>query len=703
MRSRRLRARRGSALILVLLMTLAVAALAVAAIFMSSSAGLLSRFYDREREYRLAAESVLEITRSRLARSSTIAIPDTGMAQLASGVQLRDAAGTVLPRVSANVYAAVTGDTAAGGMPSISLIAQVYDGNGTRYVRRMDLRRESFSRYHIFVDSFPSGLTFGPGVVTGRVHTNDVWRSGSGLATDQVYRDTVAAVGGFSGVGTFLDSLNDVTPIAYPRDSTYPRMTTLANAANLTVAPVIGSGVGWTQGTRVEFVAFDANADGTIAVGEGYARVFDLAAGSDTSRLRASVDPSSWYITFFAKPWADVAVQNQCGAFYLRGGQWQFFPVATHRAAWARNVIRATGAANFPAVTNPTMNAMDDSSYAATNTILSQSTARCFPAGSPYLMPTERMTNATCQVTGTAADVFPYGTAASGCFPSGTPYGGLDTTFTAIARTCGIRANGQCSGGTSSLLGTWRAFGGTPVSGIASTVRQANELPFLWPITKPSNANSAGVMRITGNVFLSGRVRGAVTVMVDGSPRIIESLTQVSDPSSSETVPCADQLGIVAVGDILVADNAMLRAKRIGGFPPLQSFIRHLGGSRDVQIHAQLMSLTGTVGVENPANSALSGNALPCPDGTTANTAGGCFRLVGGAAMRRYSALHAGANTGLRWAGLSDRCSNSGQRPPLFPLTSRYTLLRSLEIAPIQANNPTKIRALLMRLKGQVL
>ena len=52
-----MRARRGSALILVLLMTLAVAGLAIAAIFMSSSAGLLSRFYDREREFRLAAES----------------------------------------------------------------------------------------------------------------------------------------------------------------------------------------------------------------------------------------------------------------------------------------------------------------------------------------------------------------------------------------------------------------------------------------------------------------------------------------------------------------------------------------------------------------------------------------------------------------------------------------------------------------------
>jgi hypothetical protein len=210
-------------------------------------------------------------------------------------------------------------------------------------------------------------------------------------------------------------------------------------------------------------------------------------------------------------------------------------------------------------------------------------------------------------------------------------------------------------------------------------------------------------MRITGNVFLSGRVRGALTVMVDGSPRIIEPLTQVNDPSSPDAAPCADQLGLIAVGDILVADNVLLRAKRIAGFPSSASFARQLGGSRDIQIHAQLMSLRGTVGVENPSIVAMSGGAVSCPDGAAANTAGGCFRLVGGAAMLRYSPLHAGNNTGVRWAGLSDRCSTSGRRPPLFPLTSRYTLVRTLEIAPTQANSPTKIRALLMRLKGQTL
>ncbi len=80
-----MRARRGSALILVLLMTLAVAGLAVAAIFMSSSAGLLSRFYDRDRDFRLAAESGIELVRSRLARDTALGIPDTGMVQLLAG------------------------------------------------------------------------------------------------------------------------------------------------------------------------------------------------------------------------------------------------------------------------------------------------------------------------------------------------------------------------------------------------------------------------------------------------------------------------------------------------------------------------------------------------------------------------------------------------------------------------------------------
>lgn len=710
MSRRRLRGRRGSALVLVLLMTLAVAALAVAAIFMSSSAGLLSRFYDREREYRLAAESALEMARARLTFDTALVVPDTGMTQLAAGLVVPRADGSTPANVAVNVYAATTGDTTGRGLPHVTLIAAAYDDGGTRHVRRMDLQRESFSRYALFVDSFPSGSTFGPGTVLGRVHANDVWRSGTSAATAGVYLDTVTATGGFSGTATYADSSSAGPLIQYPRDSTYAWMTTLASAANLSFAPVSGNGFGWVRGSRLEFVSFDADGNGTVDAGEGFARVFDLAAGADTSRLRVGLDPNQWFGFYYARAWNDPVVQSQCGAFYWRDNRWQFFAVATHRAAWARNVIQRTGSSNFPSIGNGTMNTMDDYDHGAVHEILTQSTARCFPAGSPYLLTTERMTNSAGVVTGTAADTLPWGVVTpAGGWPLSAPlgYGGSDTTFTSRSLTCSISTggtSGRCDAGTLATLGSWRAFAGSPVTGVATTIRQSEELPYLWPYAAPYNGASRGVMRATGGPLLvSGSFRGELTLVADDDVVIVESLTHEKSPTDMFLAPCTNRLGIVAVGDILVADNALVRPRRIYRTGP-SSFTRQFGGERDVRIHANLMSLTGTVGVENPSTAAtVSSAALSCPHDASANTAGGCLRLVGGAAMQRYTPLWNGTNTGMRYAGAADPCQTTGNRPPFFPLTNRYRVSRVIELAPSQARNPARIRSLLMRLKGATL
>jgi hypothetical protein len=708
MSRRGIASRRGSALVLVLLMTLAVAALAIAAIFMTSSAGLLSRFYDKERLYRLAAESALELTRSRLTNDVDLAIPDTGMIQLLSGWTPTDAGGGAVSGVSVNVYAAVTGDTTGAFLPYATLIAAAYDASGTRHVRRMDLERESFSRYQIFTDTFATSLTFGPATVAGRVHSNQTWRSGSSAATAGVYLDSITTVSGFTGTATYLgDSASGVPPVPYPDDSTYSWMTTLASTANLSFAPVAGSGAGWVRGSRLEFVAFDADGDGTIELGEGFGRVFDLAAGQDTSRIRPSLDASSWYIFFYAKPWSDAVVQNQCGAFYYRDSRWQFFPISTHRAAWARNVIQQTGAGNVPAVTNGTMNTMDDYSSSAATAVLNQMTARCLPAGSPYLMTSERMTNDVGVVTGTVADTVPFGVVTPpGGWPLASPngYGGMDTTFTPRSLTCSISTGGttgRCDAGTWDTLGTWRSYGGTAVSGISSTIRQANELGYLWPLGGTYNSASRGVMRSTsGPLFLSGLLRGRLTLVVDGSVVLIDHLKQVNNPAIDTTTACADQLGIVAVGDILVADNAATRHRRIwwSGF---SSLTKHFGPSKDFVVHAQLMSLTGTVGTENPSVATVSSTPLSCPQDAGGNVAAGCLRLVGGMAMQNYSTLWTASQTGMRFDGVPDRCQSTSRRPPFFPLTNRYTELRNIEVEASEANNPTKIRALLMRLKGK--
>ena len=704
-----MRARPGSALILVLLMTLAIAGLSIAAIFMSSSAGLLATFYDREREFRFAAESALEMVRSKLNSDSAFAIPDTGMRQVLSGVQINDASGTPIPRVRVNVYAAVTGDTSGTQLPIITLISAAYDAGGTRHVARMDLRRESFSRYSLFTDSFPSAVTLGPATVTGRVHSNSSWRmSGSGNR----YLDTVTTVGTVTGTGTFeIDSVVGVTRIVYPRDSTYARLDALAAAANLSFTPVSGG----ARGSRLEFVAYDVDGDGTVEATEGFARVFDAASGGygDTTRLRAS--PT--YFTGGGSQyhlWTDAIVQNQCGAFYRTSGRWHFFPISAHRRTWVRVVVRAS---SYPTVSISQMNQMDDYNVGAVTDILGQPTARCFPAGSPYLMPSERMTNSLGAVTGLAADTVPFGIVPP---PGGWPpsasggYGGSDSTFTIRSFNCGVAAwispgtgsgRGFCLASTLQQVGSWRAFTGTAISSAPDSVVQAIERPYLWPLSAPYNSASRGVISATsGPLYVSGRVAGSVTLRVAGRVVLVDRLTYVRDPNDPITAACTDQLGLVATGDILVVTGLTSRTRRVasgGG-----GLSKALGGEPRFSINGTLMSLTGTVGVETPSSTMGSSAAqLPCPDNGSNSTDsnGGCLAVSGGMIMRTYSQLYNGTDTGFRYYGTSDRCQSTTRRPPFFPLTNRYTFLRTLSLVPTEVNTPAKIRALLMRLKGRPL
>jgi hypothetical protein len=723
-----MRNRPGSALILVLLMTLAVAGLAVAAIFMSSSAGLLSSYYDRERDFRLAAESGIELVQTRLLRDATLAVPDTGMVQLLSGYRVVDASGTPSRRALVNVFAAVTGDSTGVGLPHVTLIAQAYDASGTRHVRRVDLRRASFSRYAMFVDTFPSGTSFGPGTLVGRAHTNGTWRADGTPVPKHV--DTVSAVVGFDGTGTYVDSIVGMTPIPFPRDSTYAWMHTRAAAANLNVTPVAG-------GSRLEFIALDADGDGTVEEHEGFVRVFDLTSGvaGDTSLLRASPAArtvcNSVLVIFCIgtspafHDWNDPIVQNQCGAFYWRSNRWQFFPIATHRSLWARNIIYGPGGANYPQVNNPLLNTLGEYDLDAIEALLSDDipTARCFPAGSPYLMPTERFTNRFGVVTGNAAsDTVPYGVVPpSGGWPSGAPHGGLDTSFTRVIRTCRIGTpltggnSGRCVTGTRRTVGTWRAFSGTAVV-VPTTVRDTSERRYLWPYAPALNSASSRLLSASsGPLYVSGTVRGPVTVRVAGRIAIVDRLRFNSDPNDPAHPVCTDRLGLVATGDILVVNGLLSRVRRIGRTATsfsheylAESEQGSLAPEQRFTVHGSLMSVGGTVGVEQPAETmGDAASQLACPDGAAASTRtnGGCLALTGGAAMRHFSNLGSGlvANSGFRYLGSPDACQRSDRRPPHFPLTNRYSLVRTLEVEPSQANTVPRIRTLLMRLKGRAL
>jgi hypothetical protein len=211
---------------------------------------------------------------------------------------------------------------------------------------------------------------------------------------------------------------------------------------------------------------------------------------------------------------------------------------------------------------------------------------------------------------------------------------------------------------------------------------------------------------------VSGEVRGRVTLRVAGRAGIVDRLRLYTHPDDPGPQACSDQLGVLAVGDVLVVEGLTSRVRRIGepllfGLALGLNMSRSFGGEDRFMMQGALMSLAGTVGVESP-DEAMGANAeqLPCPENGAASTEtnGGCFALTGSMIMGRFSPLYTNtANSGFRFYGAPDPCNAADRRPPFFPLTNRYSLVRTVEIEPSQANTPAKIRALLMRLKGRTL
>lgn len=679
------RARRGSALVLVLLMTLAVAALAVAAIFMTSSAGLLSRFYDKERLFQLAAESGLQMALSRLRNDMDFTVADTGFVTLLPGVTVPDADGTPLVGVGVFVYAMTTGDTSSAGSRTVTLISRAYDSFGTRHVRRMDVRLSSLSDFVLFADSMPSGESFGPAIINGRVHSNGVLRS----RQNTVYQDSVTAVTSFSGSSvTFAgDTASGWPELYFPRDSQYSGLATLAAAGNLSYTP--------TRHSRLEFVAYDADADGTVESTEGYARIFEL--DNDAYVQLLEVNPGVWGSGNNARhAWNDFVIQRQCGAFYLRSGRWHFFPVTTHHTSWAWTIISTIASGDFPTTAPSNGNTYNENGAVA---ILQQPTARCFPVGSPYLVNTERFTMADGTISGTPSNnTTPWGSSTN----TAQRYGGSDTTFTASPRSCAFSSSGACTGGSQFALGAWHAFAGT-----ADGALPAQMSPYHWPLDVSRNANSKGVINVSGNVYVHGTVAGRVTLRVGGLARLLESIRHATDPLDPNGPPCTHQFGLISTGSAYIVDGVMTRVRRFGkSANPSGTWDAFLGAQPRFDLHANLLSTGGTMYVQNRTE--LWGNGIDRLDCPTVNgvrtSTGGCLVHVGSQAVKWYTMPHEGGTNdrgGFRPNPKPDRCMGTGARPPYFPTGYSYRVLRTVELSATRANTNARIEAILRRLRGQ--
>ena len=413
------RGRRGSALILVLVMTLSLAGLAVSAVLLTSSSSLVQRYYDKAKDYRLYALAAIGRAKSSVQRDTTVSIPgDTAYTAL-SAATIADASGNTNATIKVNAYAGYTGDTGGTYIPFLSVLAQAYDTQGVRSVQRADLQSEAFSRYALFVDSFPSTTVLPSGLhIRGPSYGNRNWISAATPGT--AYYDTLSVVGTISGASTYAGrgvAVTSAQRIKWPTSTSLASLSTLASAGGMSFAQVgttttsfatAGgtnvsgdmSGSSARSGTALRFRPVDVNANGTIDADEGFFMVFDLATGMDTANLRVDPVASGSYASRPSRcpmingSCLNMAILNQCGLLATIGGRKEFFPVTRFREQWVRQRVRG---ATAPAVTDADTLAMRGMGGVTPSTpdttalmkVLGFGTgySRCFPAGSPYLMP----------------------------------------------------------------------------------------------------------------------------------------------------------------------------------------------------------------------------------------------------------------------------------------------------------------------------
>ena len=187
-------ARRGGALLLMLFLSMSIAALAISAIFLSSSSRLLTTQLDREEIDSYAADAALALGKSRLNQDPT-ALPDTGWTYVIHNGTIPDASNNPLPGLSVNVYVGPTGsiDQQTGGRFA-TLFAEVTDVNGGKTIRRLEMVQETFREIWLLVErgglpdksaSDPSDNIYGPRLL--QRYDLDVQRAVGDLSRQRVH------------------------------------------------------------------------------------------------------------------------------------------------------------------------------------------------------------------------------------------------------------------------------------------------------------------------------------------------------------------------------------------------------------------------------------------------------------------------------------------------------------------------------------
>lgn len=496
--------RRGSALVLVLVMTVALAALALSAIYMSSNAMILGKYFERERDFRYGADAALAYGKSRVNNDPKAQV-DTGYVQLLRDAPINGVDGKPIPGVLVNVWTGVSGLTSGRNGSFRSVVADAHDRSGIHVVRRLELTQESFAKFAYWSDRETNlsnqRIYFGNGdQIFGPVWSNDVISITSGGATFNDEVGTAKTVSGI-GYGTFKKGVKQrQKPIALPTNSRLANLPGLAASGSLAFTPPT-NGDETTTSMRLEFVPVDLNGNGDVSdVDEGFVRVYGASSASLLNRQYVRGDFTPY----------------NCGDWHVDSTthHYAFYPIWAHRQSWFVNYVAGTSTSARSAMSSHA--ALSDGRIATTGT----GVQHCFLGGDPHLAP--------------------YARSIGGYTAAQAQKGGEDTTFT-----------------PSDPLGSWRSWPGV----VDSRVAAREDAGYLFPLYRGLNTGSQGVIYADGTIGVSGTLRGQVTLYASGTITILDDVRY----TNLQNMGCLDMLGLIAANDVKVADNALNTPQKPSG------------------------------------------------------------------------------------------------------------------------------------------
>ncbi|HEY4099859.1 MAG TPA: hypothetical protein VGM20_03160 [Gemmatimonadales bacterium] len=649
--------RRGAALFMAMLIAIAIAGIALGGVLLSSGADLSTRYNAKEALLQSSADGGLEMVRDSLNRGIFDSLlPPTGYTTLASHVPVLDALGNAEPRINLSLYVGRTGGRTGGaatagqyGSNFASALSIISDVRGAVTARRLLLTQESWAKFAVAINKWSGSAMYGcDESVNGPFFSNTSvnLQTGCGAGSGTLFTSSVNVVGSISGVGSGRFDLGyktGVTAIPWPTPARIALMQQYAQDADAAGGDYDLTSI--TNGSTIPGLRIEFV---TIDVnGNG---IIDWDEG-------------------FMRVWVPANSSDSVLA-YATGRKWPSVPSGTTQANDPNMISRNCGGVTTINGTSQFFTA--DSVYSATTgggsaqrtavrSLLSSSTdqRRCYLGGDPHLF------------TGITHDTL-------------TP----DSTITNLP----IASNN---------FGWWKKRRSGALSTLAAV--RTGDASYLIPLG--ANPNFKGVIYVNGDVALSGKLRGRVSVFATGNIVMADDLLYQNPPGTNCSAT-GDIFGAIATRDVVIEDNNLqtpfaVNSKVYGGFDDTNDANYNMfllaagdGGTTNGNWYGE--------GVSSPWNYYTTAFPVASAEPGTANSnwdisainqkcgsaVNGCVRVTGGLAQGRVDdATYYGSGFyGWAEAHTYDACGGVNP-PPYFPTTGRFIPSRYYEIDPVWLNS----------------